>query len=612
MRQPALRAGFAPARASQDRVVVTGIETGIAAIIPDFALRELAGSGGVYPLLSLVAGVYEALLGRAGIPLLCVSRMLAESGAEEGAVVYLPILDHSVYSPYLDGLKWAISLVNTLLTKGDVNKLGSELARVLGQLSAVAPSGMNTRSFIEGADRLDIPWRKLAGNVYRFGIGARSRLFDSSFTDTTSLIGTQLARDKRLTAQLLIASGLPGARHQQVVNGDEAVVVAEKLGYPVVVKPANADGGRGVFAGLINADSVRQSFALASEVSSQVLVEKHFEGKDYRLQVLHDKVYWVVNRVPGGVTGDGVRTVEELLAEVNAHPLRGPRDSNALLKIVELDEEAQTLLAEVSLRRDSVPDDGQFVRLRRASNVASGGVPLPAMEGAHPDNMELAVRAARLLRLDVAGVDLIIPDIRESWLESGALICEVNAQPQLYPHLPAYLLEELVVGNGRIPIVVALGGAPGWVMEAAQLLNDSGHCVGVLRPDSVHIGGRRVLGTPSSAYQGCEAIFNDSRVDCAILCLADDQLLKSGFPVDRFDCLVLVEPEVGQPARQWQTLHECAHLFAELCESDILLAGDDQGWRPVLDSLPDNRIRTLAGEDFFCVLKGLLPTGAAN
>lgn len=606
MRQPVLRADFAPARASQaparasqESVLVTDIEGGIAAIIPDFALRELAGSGGDYPLLSLVAGVYEALLGRVGIPLLCSSRMFAECGAEEGAVVFLPILDHSVYAPYLEGLKWAISLINGLLTKRDINPLGPELARVLGQLSAVAPSGMNTRLFIEEADRLDIPWRKLAGNVYRFGIGARSRLFDSSFTDSTSLIGTQLARDKRLTAQVLIASGLPGARHQQAYSGDDAVAIAERFGYPVVVKPANADGGRGVFAGLLKADGVRQAFAQASEVSSQVLVEKHAEGKDYRLQVLHDEVYWISHRVPGGVTGDGVHTVKELLAAVNADPRRGPRGSNSRLKIIELDDEALELLEEAGLNSSSIPQKDQFVRLRRASNVASGGIPVPALEGAHPDNMELAVRAARLLRLDVAGVDLIIPDIRESWLESGALICEVNAQPQLSSTLPAYLIKKLVADGGRVPIIVILGGAPAWARQLEQALNAAGRCVGALWPEGVSVAGRKVLNSPVSVYQGCEAILNDTRVEQVILCLVDDQLTKTGFPVDRFDHLVLAEPGSHQGSVDWEKLRRCAGFLAELCSGKILWDKSCRGWHPVLESLPDGKVQVLNEAELF-------------
>lgn len=609
MRQPALSAEFAVVTGGAGDAPVARITEIIATFIPDFTFRELQGEERCAPILALVASVYEELMKKAGLPLLSSSRVVGVDSSQGRIHLYLPLLDHSVYGPCVDALRWAVKLVEVLRVKGEVNALSPGLARVLQQLASVAPSGMNSLRFIEEADRLGIPWRRVAANVYRFGFGSRSRLLDSSFTDSTSFIGARLARDKRLTAQVLNDAGLPGARHEQAFDADDAVRIAERLGYPVVVKPADAEGGRGVMPGLANADRVRKAFAQASAVSSLVLVEKHAEGNDYRLQVLHDEVYWIVNRVPGGVTGDGIHTVEELLAEVNAHPLRGPRESNSLLKIIELDEEALALLEEAKLQPKSIPEEGRFVRLRRASNVASGGIPVPALEGAHPDNMELAVRAAKLLRLDVAGIDLIIPDIRRSWLDSGALICEVNAQPQLFPHLPAYLLERLVKGNGRVPVVVVLGGAPSWVMDAAMALNDRGCRVGVLWTDGIHVNGRRVMGPPASTYLGCEALLSDSRVDCAILCLEDDHLMKSGFPIDRFDRLVLVEPREERDTQQWAQLHAMVGFLADICVGDILIDVEAKGWGPILEGWLPGRVKHMPERDFLSGLDGLGPEG---
>lgn len=603
MRQPALSANFALSRNEREDLGAEQagrIATTIATFIPNFSLRELPGAGSAYPLLALVAGVYEALLHKAGIPLLCPSRLASMDRSEKTATVYLPLLDHGIYPPYVEALQWASRLVKVLQAGGDVNTLSSTLSRVLQQLSEVAPSGMNSRLFIEEADRLGIPWRKVTGNIYRFGFASRARLFDSSFTDRTSHIGARLARDKRLTAQVLNASGLPGARHEQALDEDGAVRIAERMGYPVVVKPANADGGHGVMPGLTNAGMVRKAFGHALAVSSQVLVEKHFEGKDYRVQILHDEVYWISERVPGGVTGDGERSVEELLKELNADPRRGPRSSNSRLKFVDLDEETLEMLAKVGLDRHAVPSAGQFVRLRRAANVASGGIPVPALEGAHRDNIELAVRASRLLRLDVSGIDLIIPDIRESWLESGALICEINAQPQLSSLLPAHLLKNLLADNGRVPVTVVLGGEPAWIMSAEKLLNDAGCRVGMLRSDGVYVRGRRALKTPASAFLGCEALFNDTAVDHVIICLDDDQFLTTGFPIDRFDRLVLAKPETIPDASAWQTLHDCAALLAELCQGEILLEKQGSGWQPVLDKLPGDKLRIVDAEELLC------------
>lgn len=559
--------------------------------IPGFSSRDLPDLARPCPPLGVLAGVYEEILKKAGIPVLCNSR--GASIDAEGLALHLPLLDHAVFDPHIEALRWSINLINVLLQGESPDAFAADLGRVVDGLGAVAPRGMNSRRFIEEAGRLDIPWRRMFANIYRFGLGSRSRLFDSSFTDSTPVIGANIARDKRMTAQLLHAAGLPGARHGQARDGEHAVKLAEQHGYPVVVKPADADGGAGVFPGLRTAAQVRKAFMQALEVSSQILVERHFEGNDYRLHVLYDEVYWVAHRVPGGVTGDGEHSISELVATVNADPRRGPRGTNALLKFIELDEEAQELLEEAGLNQNSVLPTGRFVRLRRAANVASGGYPLPVLEEAHPDNLDLAVRAARLLRLDVAGIDLLIPDIRRSWMESGALICEINAQPQLSPTLPGYLLKKLVKGNGRIPFIVVLGGAPGWVRRCQESLTASGCCVGALWPEGVYVDSRKIMDRPASTFQACEAILHDARVDFVILCLADDQLMKTGFPIDRFDSLVLVDPGSGLNQNGREKLPAFAGFLAELSAGEILVDRESQFWMPLLDTLPGNRIRAV-------------------
>ena len=146
-------------------------------------------------------------------------------------------------------------------------------------------------------------------------------------------------------------------------------------------------------------------------------------------------------------------------------------------------------------------------------------------------------------------------------------------------------------------MTVVLGGEPAWIMQAAQLLNDGGCRVGMLRSDGVYVRGHRVMNTPASAFLGCEALFNDTTVDHVILCLGDEQMLQTGFPLDRFDHLVLVEPETTPDAARWQALHECACLLAELCEGEILLEKQGAGWNPALKKLPGNKLRIIDAEE---------------
>jgi cyanophycin synthetase len=376
---------------------------------------------------------------------------------------------------------------------------------------------------------------------------------------------------------VLRKAGLPVPEHSLVKSAEAAVDFAQHLGYPVVVKPADMDGGKGVFALLRTEQSVRDAYAKVVELSGNVLVEKHIEGNDYRLQVHNGDVFWIAHRIPGGVTGDGIGTVEQLLDELNADPMRGEPGTNAWRKRIPLDDEALGLMREEGLDRNSVPKDQQFVRLRRACNVATGGVPVPALDGAHPDNLELGARAARLLRLDLAGVDLLIPDIKQSWRLSGAAICEVNAQPQLSRHLQAELLGRLLTNKGRIPAIVIIGdlGQTAWYGDLQAWAAQSGHCMGLATGEGVWIDGAQVGAVRGHALEAGLAMLLDPKVDVAFFQLTDDSATQTGLAVDRADLLVVTDligsPSDSDIARSKRLVSMVGHMSESTCLSEHLM-----------------------------------------
>ena len=241
-------------------------------------------------------------------------------------------------------------------------------------------------------------------------------------------------------------------------NAEQAVKVADALGYPVVVKPANLDGGIGVMAGLRDEKAVARAFAMAAKHSKSILVEQYVAGEDYRVRICKGAVIGAVIRKAAAVVGDGVKTVQALLDATNAE--RARRTQPLVLahehgtKPIVIDEEVQSWLTAQGLTLDSVVPQGHKVRLRGAANVNLGGTTWDVTERAHPDNLELALRAAAALRLDVAGVDLLLPDIGQSWKVTGGAICEVNGQPQFSSgDAHRKVLERLVPHRGRIPVV---------------------------------------------------------------------------------------------------------------------------------------------------------------
>lgn len=448
-----------------------------------------------------------------------------------------------------------MNVFNGLAAGRDISAYLQELPVMVKQLEQTVPCSPNMPRFLRAAFKIRIPCSEFAGQVYQFGYGVRARLLDSTFTDKTSNIGSRLARMKTLTAEVLRRAGIPVSDHITVTDVHGAEKAAYKLGFPVVVKPADLDGGIGVAAGLTTPEEVRKAFDAAQKRSKNILVEKHVDGRDHRLTVFQGELVSAVERVPGGVTGDGSSTVQTLLDRLNGDINRGD-GPHSLLKRIVVDDEAKSLLEKAGKSLESVPCEGEFVRLRRIANVACGGMPVAVLEHVHPDNRVLAVRAAAALRLDLAGVDLLIPDISRSWRESGAVVCEVNAQPSLggitSSHLYENILLKLVQGSGRIPIAVVIGASPEWNMAEAiaTRLGDAGLVAGRVDHEGVSIGTLMITGRSADPYTGGRILTGDKGVAAVVFCLNDTSVLRTGLPFERFDLLVIAGSHISMPAGQ--------------------------------------------------------------
>jgi cyanophycin synthetase len=452
-----------------------------------------------------------------------------------------------------------VSLINSINSDSPRRIQHTDWKELLKQYLNQVPRGINSSRFLTAAQELGIPVKHVVDSIYQFGWGSRSHWFDSSITDDTGAIATRIAKQKNYTAWVLKQAGLPTPEHQLVRTPELAAIAAKKIGYPVVIKPVNLDGGQGVTPDLRDEEELLKAYQEARSLSPGILVEKHVEGEDYRIHVYQDQAYWVAHRQAGGVKGDGKRTIEELLKEVNTDPRR--TKPSALLKIITLDDEARVLLGRQNLNPQSVPSAGHYVRLRRAANVASGGVPIPMLDKAHPDNLALAVRAARILRLNIAGVDLLIPDISKSWHESGAVICEVNAQPQMSPGLHKFLLEQIVKEQGRIPCILVLGENENsvWSEELLAHLKEHQKPWGFYSDGIVNIADQRCNGQTMNPYQAALSLIGDRKVSACIIHAKDVSLSTTGFPFDSFTGLVLLgAPKNYQSNPAWLMLAQMA------------------------------------------------------
>jgi cyanophycin synthetase len=454
-------------------------------------------------------------------------------------------------------LSWIGRQISRFLAAGAPAPRGWEVdvdsfEKLKASLRKFSLNGVNTYRFLDAANALCMPVRPVVSGIYCFGTGRHSRWLDSSFTDSTSVVGARIAQDKVATAKVLRQLGFPAPRHARATTPELAVKIAARLGYPVVVKPADRDQGLGVAADLRSDAAVVAAYLQARKHSEDILVEKHFHGNDYRLTVLNGRLIKAVVRVPGGVLGDGRHTVAQLIELTSEDVQHSRRTRERGARLLSLDAEALEMLAANRLSPESVPAPGQSVSLRRRANISAGGTPILVNESVHPDNRRLAERVAAALHLDLAGVDLIIEDISKSWFETGALICEVNAQPQIgmgtTPEIYAHILKELLPENPRVPVVLVIGKPD--CIGGGSMLPEPGEnrSLGSASSEGVWLNNERLAGPQSSAFRAGRILMAGQEIDAALMVMSPAEIRRSGLPFDWCNVAVFDHPgDWGEP-----------------------------------------------------------------
>ncbi len=409
--------------------------------------------------------------------------------------------------------------------------------------------GPSTMSLVRAAEERRIPWIRLnEQSLIQFGHGRFQQRIQATVTSRTSHIAVELASDKEETNRILANLGLPVPRQRLVQGEDDAVAAAEWIGYPVVVKPFNANHGRGISIHLTAEAQVRDAFQVAREHSRSVIVESFITGEDHRMLVINGELVAVSKRVPGHVVGDGVHTIEELVEEVNRDPRRGIGHEKVLTRLV-FDHQAETLLAKKGYARGTVPAEGEHVFLRSTGNLSTGGTATDMTDLVHPDNAEMAVRAVKAIGLDVGGVDFLTTDITESYKEVGGAICEINAAPGFRMHMAPSeghardvsgpVLDMLFPPGtpSRIPIAAVTGtnGKTTTARMLAHIHKLAGHHVGLTSTDGVYIDGQRTVAGDMTGPLATRMVLRDPKVDVAVLEIARGGLLRAGMAVRHCD-----------------------------------------------------------------------------
>jgi cyanophycin synthetase len=450
--------------------------------------------------------------------------------------------------------KLAVRLVDHLVAPDPEFDFLDELEDLI-RLSERRAFGPSTQALADEAADRDIPWIRLnEASLVQLGQGKYQKRIRATMTSLTGALAVDIAGDKKLTTQLLAAAGLPVPRSEIVRTEDEAAAAAKRIGFPVVTKPIDGNHGRGVMLDLRDERAVRTAYqkSMAEARRPQVVVESYVTGQDYRVLVVDGRMVAVAQRIPAHVIGDGTHTVRELVEQTNQDPRRGIGHEKVLTKI-KIDETAVDLVRKQGFDIDDVPPKDQMVKLVSTGNMSTGGISIDRTWEAHEENVEVAEEAARVVGLDVAGIDFLTPDISQPVRETGGAIVEVNAAPGFRMHTnptegdPQYIAKPVIDmlfppgSPSRIPIVSVTGsnGKTTTVRMISHIMKGMGHKVGMTSTDGIYMDERLVKRADASGPKSAQMVLQNPRVDFAVFEVARGGILREGLGYDRNDIAVV-------------------------------------------------------------------------
>jgi cyanophycin synthetase len=500
-----------------------------------------------------------------------------------------------------------------------------DLPAALEELSALVDNlclGPSTACIVDAASARGIPSMRLtAGNLVQLGFGARQHRIWTAETDQTSAIAEGISSDKDLTKSLLQACGVLVPEGRLVDSAADAWEAAEDIGVPVVVKPRDGNHGRGVATELMARAEVEAAYHLALNEGSGVIVERYVRGSEHRLLIVGGKLAAASKGESISVIADGISTVRELITrDINTDPRRGEAEGFPL-EPVHIDDNPAVLfeIQRQGFSTASIPAAGLKVMIQRTGNVS-----IDITDQVHADVVAMAALAARVVGLDVAGIDLVVEDISQPLESQRGAIVEVNAGPGLLMHIKPAEGEPRPVGkaivdslfasddSGRIP-VVGITGSSGKTLVAqiiARLLHLSGLHVGLACSTGLYLNQRQVDKTDCANWAAAQKLLMNRCIEAAVIENSINTILSEGLGYDRCQVAVVTNIDPAQAFADYY-VETAAQIFnvvrtqvdvvletgvtvlnaadplvaqmAELCDGEVIFFAQD-GRLPVIEA----------------------------
>lgn len=450
----------------------------------------------------------------------------------------------------------AVRLFLDLAEGKPLDEIQADLEKEIQELREIREDvrfGPSTGAIVEEAESRGIPYIRLnERSLVQLGYGINQQRIQATTTAKTNMIAVDIAADKSATKKLLGEMGVPVPKGVYIRNEEDLAKTVEAVGFPLVIKPLDGNHGKGATIGIETLEEAFIAFQKAKEYSRYVMVEKLLVGKDFRALVVNNRLIAVAERTPAHIVGNGKNTIKELVDDVNKDPRRGYGHENVLTQI-DIDQQSERLIAARGYTLETVLPEGEILHLKTTANISTGGTAIDRTDEVHPENAFMFERIAKIVGLDVAGVDIIAPNVSEPLSENGGGIIEVNAAPGFRMHLApsegigknvAEHVVDMLFPPGtpfRIPIFAITGtnGKTTTTRLIAHILKGSGLTVGFTTTDGTYIQNVQILEGDNTGPVSAQLVLKDPSVQVAVLETARGGIIRSGLGYDHSDIAIV-------------------------------------------------------------------------
>ena len=495
--------------------------------------------------------------------------------------IYNVVFAYEIEQAGIYAFKAAFQIVDALSKGEDYTSLEEDLME-LNAIRRKYQLGPSTASIVKEAERRGIPWMRLGLNSkIQLGYGANQKQFQATMTCNTSNAAVNIAGDKDHTKKILSEANIPVAKGGICSTEEGLQEISESIGFPIVIKPINGNQGKGATINIPDYEAAKIALDEARQFNKYVIVERFVEGDDFRLLVVDGKFVAASKRVPAHVIGNGSSSIRELIEEVNQQPGRGEGHESSLTKI-KFDMDTFHQLEKYNYTIESIPTEGKTVYLKSTANLSTGGTAEDMTDEIHPENRFMAERIAKIIGLDVCGIDVMAANISQPLRENKGVILEVNAAPGFRMHLEpskgtrrnvAKAVVDMLYPEGSkstIPLFAVTGtnGKTTTTRLLAHMAKTSGYNPGYTTTDGIYIGDYKIKEGDTTGPQSGQFLLKDPTVDFAVLETARGGLLRSGLCFDHCDVGIITniqEDHLG--LNGIETLRDLAKVKAVVARS---------------------------------------------